>query len=618
MNPDQNDCEPSTSSHIIPCESDPDSHSQLRQDTVWLGENEDQVSDLGYSGYSSQNTIELLRATDRCSELRPSSPGLSRSNVDRLENGRTLKYRDLVRQLPPPVCVDILVQTFFSHVNWQCDVLDEQRFHAHLQAWRRVTDHDLRAGPGALPPEARIFPALLLQICAHALLFHDQFDERLTSLMNLQGMTFTELGKEYSDTSANILTLLGKRAITIATLQAGLLRAAFLKSSGEVVEAWHILGATIRDAQELGLNTNPSRSSRNSSDGLRIWILLHIWDTHMGVVLGRPIATDVDLDTFIGKVTDITQRDAVFSHWKSENDPPRPFDIILAGYNVAYKYFPDIHRLGEATTPQDREVVDDIHKSVEVNMGLLPPWCRLEDPDTKFDELPQCQWLPIAREGLSSLVHLVILTLHRPYMFLHLDSCRKAVRAGLAILSAQERIFQKVGLQQCRIFNPVYASFDAMVLVAAAHLVVPGYVVDLRGESVQAIATGVERLDAIGRHNPMARSAHTVVTSLYCRLEDRFATSSATDTVSLQLDSGTSASSENRDQDITPPQPLHDLFYSDLFEPHLPSNAPAGSLSSDWISTNFMNGWDADGMIPDLSFWDEFLTNPQINAELSK
>jgi hypothetical protein len=94
-----------------------------------------------------------------------------------------------------------------------------------------------------------VFPALF-QVLAHALLFHPH-DEFINSLMTMADMTFHDLAVEYSDSGAELLALLGKKDITVAMVQAGLLRASFLKSSGKVVEAWHVLGATIRDAQKL-------------------------------------------------------------------------------------------------------------------------------------------------------------------------------------------------------------------------------------------------------------------------------------------------------------------------------------------------------------------------------
>lgn len=224
-----------------------------------------------------------------------------------------------------------------------------------------------------------VFPALLLQVLAHALLFHPPHDEMINSLMTMADMTFHDLGAEYSDTGSELLAILGKRVITVATVQAGLLRASFLKSSGKVVEAWHALGATIRDAQEIGLHTGlmvpeqslvgPERESQNINlVGHRIWVVLHIWDVHMAVVLGRAIATDLQIDRFARTIEDDEMRRELFSHWQTETDLPRPFDIILAGYNVAYRYFKDIHQMEHnGAESRDYPIVERIHAAIKEN-----------------------------------------------------------------------------------------------------------------------------------------------------------------------------------------------------------------------------------------------------------
>ena len=37
-------------------------------------------------------------------------------------NGSDPKYKELVRQRPTQACIEILIQTFFSDINWQYDI----------------------------------------------------------------------------------------------------------------------------------------------------------------------------------------------------------------------------------------------------------------------------------------------------------------------------------------------------------------------------------------------------------------------------------------------------------------------------------------------------------------
>jgi hypothetical protein len=578
------------------------------------------ISNFGYSSQSSSNTLGLLRTTELYADNSYSTPAGPSSYHSPQNDANQKKFRKLIRQLPPQTCMDILIQTFFNNVNWQYDLLDEEPFQKQLAAWGNVSYSDIQTGIDRLAPEMKVFPALLFQVLAQALLFHSPEDESINTLMVMPGMSFHELGMEYSDAGAKMLLLLGKREISIATVQAGLLRASFLKSSGKVVEAWHALKATICDAQEIRLHTGrpllarldmDENDSRDSHIDHRIWVVLHIWDIHMAVVLDRPIATDLKLADFAGTVENDQRRQEIFSHWKSETDPPRAFDVILAGYNVAYRYFTDIHQLEQnGTRVEDYSKVTSIHAAIKENLDMLPSWCQLENPSTKFDQALRCRWLPIAREGLFSLIHLVFLTLHRPYIFSMTNSRMEAIKAGIAILRAQEQLFQQLEPHQCKVFNPVYASFDAIVLIMAICLRFPDE--ERLGECLQVVQRGIQMLNAIGKFNSMARSAHAVVCSLYYRLKHRLQTldRSGINSSSTELDSpngefifSSGAPFGLSFDGIVPPRPIHDLFYDNLCLHQNLLNDLLDDSAFDPLTINAGDDWLFDGNFSDNSFW---------------
>lgn len=592
----------------------------------WFSESQNQMRDLGYSSHGNYNSMSLLRVAELYGGQATGLSSPSVTNKAAFRDHANRKYKEAVRQLPSQACIDILVQTFFSDINWQYDLLDEESFKDHLVAWRGITYSDLQAGFERLALETLVFPALLFQVLAHALLFHPP-DEMINSLVTMAGMTFHDLGSEYSESGADILALLGKEDVTIAMVQAGLLRASFLKSSGKVIEAWHVLGGAIRDAQEIGLHTGrvtPGQSpmepkrGRDSASlvGHRVWMVLHIWDVHMAVVLGRPIATDIQIDQFARTIEDEEKRRDLFSHWQTETDPPRPFDIILAGYNVAYRYFKDIHQLeNNGANPEDYPVVERLSAAIKKNLERLPSWCRLENPDTRFDRLHGCQWLPVARDGLLSLIHLVILTLHRPFLFTVANSRAEALRAGISILRAQERLFERSEPHQRKVFNPVYASFDAIILITAVCIVFPDADHERRTECIEVVERGMQRLSIIGQSNSMARSAHGVVCGLYHRLRHQISiseiaettTPSSTNPVGFLPNSGADvghrAPSEFSFAAVSPPRPIHDLFFDHLSMPPLPFTNTSDILPLGQLTSDFTARWNFEGDFSDASFW---------------
>jgi hypothetical protein len=517
-----------------------------------------------------------------------------------------------------------------TSLNWQYDLLDDQAYQEQLKAWHKVSYSDLRDNFTAIPSEILVVPALLFQVLAQALLIHSPNDEMVSGLLLIPDMTYHDLGAEYSDTGADILVLLGKGRVTTSTVQAGLLRASFLKSIGKVAEAWHALGATIRDAQEIGLHTGRNRYRQHLSDteggmqgssasGNKLWIILHIWDAHMAVVLGRPMATHLQLDTLTRTVGDDEGQGALLSHWQTEDTPPRPFDIIMAGYTVAYRYFQDIYDLEHHNTESQAEfTVERIHATIVSNSQLLPSWCRLENASTKFDAVRGCQWLPAAREGLYSLIHLVLLTLHRPYVFSKSSSRVEALKAGVSILHAQERLFQQSEPYQQNLFTPVYHSFDAIVLIATICLLYPGENRDRRTECIEAVGEGVQRLEISGRSNRMARSAHGVASSLYLRLmrlsgisEPKKAAEAASKTFGSSeavfpeshWELSNSFFPDLASEAVPPPRPTHDLFYNHLSSAQTPSFGTIDQLPVDSFLGNVTENWNFEGTFPDESFW---------------
>jgi hypothetical protein len=218
-------------------------------------------------------------------------------------------------------------------------------------------------------------------------------------------------------------------------------------------------------------------------------------------------------------------------------------------------------------------------------------------------------------EGLSSLIHFVVLALHRPFIFSVANSRTEALKAGIRILRAQERLFQQSEPHQCKVFNPVYASFDAIVLIAALCLVFPSENLELRAECIYAVERGMQRLGIIGQSNFMAKSAHGVVRSLYHRLRYQLGISETAKNArefpsdSEWISSNSSTDSYNWVQPgvsfdaVLPPRPTHDLFHDHLSISQIPMADTPNDLSFDPLTVDLTGGWDFEGTFSDASFW---------------
>ena len=76
----------------------------------------------------------------------------------------------------------------------------------------------------------------------------------------------------------------------IERVQEQFLKGAWLKSESKIVESWHALGCTIREAQELGIDKETGNEGLPEFDleiRRRIWTLLYIWDWYVSIIFSE-------------------------------------------------------------------------------------------------------------------------------------------------------------------------------------------------------------------------------------------------------------------------------------------------------------------------------------------
>ncbi|KIW17928.1 hypothetical protein PV08_05123 [Exophiala spinifera] len=490
-------------------------------------DHKDLVNVLGYSTHSKYNSLSLVKMVGVASSSTSSPLSTLGSKHIALDH----KYRSLIRQLPSKEYIDILVRQFFSDINWHYDVIDEITFHQQLETWRRIPYSAQSNATTVLPGDVFAFPCLLFQVMAHALIHQPVTDGSCASLESLKyasEMTFVDLARDFSEAGFTILESIAKKEVTVVAVQAELLRASFLKNTGNAIQAWHVLGIAVRDAQEVGLHaesvslTPPvSIDTRWEKETRRkLWFVLHNWDIHMAVVLGRPIATMMAAENSPNLPEDLAQRESGMPpRRRSAQDPPTPFSVIYVGYRVAYRYFPRVHAIeNRGARTEDYQIVRETHTAIVENVDRLPLWCRYEDPDVHFDKLTGCHWLPAARQALTSGIYFVLLSLHRPYIFTMAESRTEALKASLKILTVQRRLHYLSEPRQYISFSMVYPLFDAMVISLATVTLFPNENLDIFPELVRDVRWGIDVLSMIGEHNTMARSAHGVVKKLFSHL----------------------------------------------------------------------------------------------------
>ncbi|KAK4133077.1 hypothetical protein BT67DRAFT_479136 [Trichocladium antarcticum] len=458
------------------------------------------------------------------------------------------RYRLLLRQLPPRASVARLAAVYFRDFSWQYAVFEADAFARALDAWYRVPFAAL-----VRARELRAFPALVFQVCAVALLSlgkgageeggrrggEEEEEEEIWEGLRYAGgggVGAEELAAEWSGFGVEVLECLGKRGMGVTTVLAGWVRALWLKYGGLVTESWHAIGAAIRDAQEIGLHRDsldPQPASDDPGDVIRnqwaiecrrkTWMTLTLWDIHMAVVLGRPTTTNLDLAPpslpVDAPLVGDGARHTTPVRPRTANDPPTAVTRARWVYRLLQPLRQIIELEKQGPCPNDFAAVDRVHDELLRLDAQTPAFLRRENPDTRWDGLPECHWLPMGRITLQQMLPFALMALHRPYIFTRPASRTAALRASLAMLRAQTLHFQALRPQMYKTFSLFFGTFDAIVLMASIYILFPAEHADLRPSALQHFRWARTRFEAMADRNPLARAALGVLAAICLRLK---------------------------------------------------------------------------------------------------
>ncbi|RYP14030.1 hypothetical protein DL765_006633 [Monosporascus sp. GIB2] len=388
-------------------------------------------------------------------------------------------------------------------------------------------------GPQALDPMLRALPALLFQLMASALLYLPDTAHSTFNSLKYANMTFDDLALDYSESGVAILSLLGKRQMSIVTVLAGWVRAGFLKYTGQVTEAWHQVGTAIRDAQEIGLHRDqddPQPTAEDSTETAldklwmaqfrrRVWMTLLGWDLHTGAVLGRPTSVDFRLLNRSLPIDVVMPNDSKKMPLvpRVEGDPPTPLTRAIWAFEMMRPLRDILDLEKEGPFPKDFSKVDKLHQHLLEIQANTPAPFRQENPDTRFDNLPECWWLPLVRPSLPQIAAFNFMALHRPYIFTRAASRREALRASVAMLDSQRSYFSVLRPHQFKTFALFFGTFDAVVMVASIYILFPREHPEVLPSAVRHFRWAVERFELMAPRNRLASAALGVLNAIYIR-----------------------------------------------------------------------------------------------------
>jgi len=252
-----------------------------------------------------------------------------------------------------------------------------------------------------------------------------------------------------------------------------------------------------------------------------VWVILMAWDLHTGAVLGRPTSIDHRLITRTFPVDAIIPKAAkrVPLVPRTDDDPPTPLTRTLWSWQIM-KLLREIQDLEkEGPFPKDFSKVEKIHAEILDTKSRTPAPFREDNPDTRFDKLPECWWLPYARAQLPQLHAFNILALHRPYVFTRTASRHAALEASLEMLESQRQQFAALEPAQHRTYSLFFGTFDAVVMVASIYILFPKEHPEMLDQARQHFQWAVDRFETMAQRNHLARSALGVLQAIWIRFK---------------------------------------------------------------------------------------------------
>ncbi|KAF8974514.1 fungal-specific transcription factor domain-containing protein [Flammula alnicola] len=326
------------------------------------------------------------------------------------------KISELLQELPPLRVSEVLIDYYFSSINWT-------RYPVSAQDFRMAYSSICACGNGvaaASPHDVRFLPLLFVVLAISVRLApeHIAGDARTRRVTSL---------RYYWSSRRSLLIAAAIQPDSLDIVLTRLLSARFLTFDRRITECWSQLGAAVRTAQALGLHRDGSAMQGMSPGTIeyrrRIWSYLYHADRSYALVLGRPNSIQDDYTSTLPPSNTDAEPQASQPVEVFPLSRPTPMTFVILRHQLAEIIGRMVHHFQQVREKSHyAEVValdDDLLKFI----NNLPPHYSLQ-PDSSLDHT--CNYIPVHRFLLVTEILFVRISLHRPYMLRRLNSDRYA------------------------------------------------------------------------------------------------------------------------------------------------------------------------------------------------
>ncbi|CBX92036.1 hypothetical protein LEMA_P047420.1 [Plenodomus lingam JN3] len=412
----------------------------------------------------------------------------------------------VVGAIPPRSITDSIVNHFLTVVNYRYPIIYGPTLtDQYVQWWSdRSTD-------GIISPE---FTCLLLRICAYTVQYlTPSMREMIEFELACSSQALTErLANAAEQISRDFLA----SNTSIERIQEGFLKSAWLKAESKIVESWHTLGSTIREAQELGIDKDAGIEGLSEFDieiRRRVWAILYIWDWQMSAWLGRPSLIDQ-------RSLNFTLPSLRLDQSTTESEVPSPFTHMVLQAELGRRVTAAVGGASANNLFTAKQVLD-VKRACENFIEELPPIFRVKDPDLSLDE--QHPYFVLQRHQLHCVVFITMLHVFKPYL----------TRQRRDRITDQDDEFRRMGVEiahqlfqvsrdlldhefsiNAKFQVVVFAIFDTATLLCSAIIHDRDHVLHRREEVIELIQSSLSMLHQLSFTTKLGATSYNFLAKL--------------------------------------------------------------------------------------------------------
>ncbi|KAF5676808.1 transcriptional regulatory [Fusarium heterosporum] len=484
----------SPSDSLTPGSEKKRSRSREDDDEPESSEPDEEDSDVGLEamGYAAGPLFESLT-------IDPKKGKKSLGELTWIHPSTCPQLKHALDVLPARPQMDALVQSFFNNMNYHYYIIYPPVFLQEYQAW-----WDRRSRNQSLSLQWTI---LLVMVCACAT---QHLDVDMKPIVESQlSEPSDKLTVEYHKAATELGRVIPLGHCHLLNIQWMLHSIYWYKSEARFVEAWHVIGAAVREAHELGLHRTAVAEGLSEFERemrRRVWCVLDCWDWQFASGLGRPTIIDH---------SDINVEPPSLA---LEDFSPSPLLHMKLQSELVTQL---AQRWGAPKNITSANDIEEYKSTLEEWIQRFPAVYDVDNPDTSKDI--KYSWIVYHRFYLHTMAYLMILNPMRSFMAqIYTKNSSQdvlAIRAdavyySLRNLKTTNQWANHASHRDGRFHFIIFSLFDTAAVLSTAVIKDHDSTIPRRDEIIESVESSIKLLKRLKFLSKTAKTSHDILVKM--------------------------------------------------------------------------------------------------------